>query len=303
MEIGLLHPGEMGAAIAAALVAGGERVVWASAGRSAETRERAERAELDDVGGVADLGRRCDVVISVCPPHAATDVARQVEGFAGIYLDANAVSPDTARRIGASLPRFVDGGIVGPPPRQAGTTRLYLSGAEARSIAALFEGTAVEAKIVPGEPGAASAVKMAYAAWTKGSAALLLATRALARAEGVEQTLVEEWRMSLPQLDEQSAAASRSALGKGWRWIGEMHEIANTFAASGLPRGFHDAAAEVYRRAAQPSETGQTDLDRGLEAIRDPRPREPRPPHGPGQSAWSVHRVARIGRRGSARTP
>jgi 3-hydroxyisobutyrate dehydrogenase-like beta-hydroxyacid dehydrogenase len=274
----------MGAAIGAALVWRGERVAWASAGRSAATRERAERAQLDDVGEVAHLCRRCDVLISVCPPHAAADVARQVEGFAGIYLDANAISPETARRIGASLPRFVDGGIVGPPPTNAGTTRLYLSGAEAGSVASLFDGTPVEAKIVPGEPGAASAVKVAYAAWTKGSAALLLATRALARAEGVEQTLVEEWRMSLPGLDAQSVTASRSALGKGWRWVGEMHEIASTFAASGLPPEFHEAAAEVYRRAARQSEMGESDLDRVLEAIRDPRPHERRPPHGPDEA-------------------
>ncbi len=273
MEIGLLHPGEMGAAIGATLVARGQRVAWASAGRGQATRERAERAGLDDLGEVAHLCRRCDVLISVCPPHAAADVARQVERFAGIYLDANAVSPETARRIGASLPRFVDGGIIGPPPSKPGMMRLYLSGAEAGSVAALFEDTAVEAKIVPGEPGAASAVKIAYAAWTKGSAALLLATRALARAEGVEQTLAEEWRMSQPGLDAQSVAASRSAVAKGWRWVGEMHEIASTFAASGLPREFHDAAAEVYRRASQQSEMDEPDLDRLLEAIRDPRAR------------------------------
>jgi 3-hydroxyisobutyrate dehydrogenase-like beta-hydroxyacid dehydrogenase len=227
------------------------------------------------VGEVAELCRRCDVLIAVCPPHAALDIARRVAGFAGTYLDANAVSPETARRIGASLPRFVDGGIVGPPPRETGTTRLYLSGEEAMSAAALFDGTTVEAKLVPGGPGAASAVKMAYAGWTKGSAALLLATRALARAEGVERALVEEWRMSLPELDAQSVAASRSALGKGWRWVGEMHEIATTFAACGLPREFHDAAAEVYDRVSRRSETGEPDLDRVLEALRG------RLPHGP----------------------
>ena len=265
----------MGAAVGATLVARGERILWASAGRSEATRARAEAARLDDVGEVDELCRRCDVLISVCPPHAAQDVARRVEGFAGIYLDANAVSPETARRISASLPRFVDGGIVGPPPREAGTTRLYISGEEAGSVAALFAGTTVEAKLVPGEPGAASAVKMAYAGWTKGSAALLLATRALARAEGVEETLVQEWRMSLPELDAQSVAASRSARGKGWRWVGEMHEIASAFAACGLPREFHDAAAEVYDRVSRRSAMGESDLDGVLQALGDPPPHRP----------------------------
>ena len=89
---------------------------------------------------------------------------------------------------------------------------------------------------------------MAYAAWTKGSAALLLAARAVARAEGVEDVLVEEWALSLPQLEPDYARAGRSAAAKGWRWIGEMEEIAATFAAAGEPDGFHLAAAEVFRR-------------------------------------------------------
>ena len=269
MAVGLLHPGEMGGAIGAALVAGGERVMWASDGRSAATRERAERAGLEDAGQISELCRRCDVVVSVCPPHAAAEVARQAVGFAGVYVDANAVSPETARRIGASVSRFVDGGIVGPPPGEAGTTRLYLSGAEAVAVAARFAGTIVDARVVSEEPGAASAVKMTYAAWTKGSAALLLATRALARAGGVEETLLEEWRMSLPDLESQSDAAARSALTKGWRWIAEMDEIARTFGAAGLPGEFHEAAAEVYRRSARNAEAGGADVDRALAAIRD----------------------------------
>src|SRR4051794_38228828 len=133
------------------------------------------------------------------------------------------------------------------PPAERGTTRLYLSGPEAGTVAELFAGTALDARIVSPNVGAASAVKMAFAAWTKGSAALLLAIRALARAEGVEATLLEEWRTSLPQLEAQSIAAARSAQKKGWRWIGEMEEIAETFAAAGLPDGFHRAAAEIYR--------------------------------------------------------
>jgi hypothetical protein len=89
---------------------------------------------------------------------------------------------------------------------------------------------------------------MVYAAWTKGTAALLLAINSVARAEGVEETLLEEWRHSLPDLPEALARAGRSADAKGWRWVGEMEEIAATFAAAGLPDGFHLAAAEMFRR-------------------------------------------------------
>ncbi len=91
---------------------------------------------------------------------------------------------------------------------------------------------------------------MAYAAWTKGTAALLLAVRSLARSEGVEETLLEEWALSIPELPDQSIRAARSAARKGWRWVGEMEEIAATFAADDLPDGFHLAAAEVFRAVA-----------------------------------------------------
>jgi len=238
----------MGSAIGATLAAQGEAVIWASVGRSPATAERAKRAGLDDAGSVEELCRRSDMIISVCPPHAAVEVAGSAKGFAGIYVDANAVSPATAQSIEGVARRCVDGGIIGPPPAEQGTTRLYLSGREAGPVAELFAGTALDARIVSPDVGAASAVKIAFAAWTKGSAALLLAIRALARAEGVEDALLEEWRTSLPQLEDQSIAAARSAQKKGWRWVGEMEEIAQTFAAAGLPDGFHRAAAEIYRR-------------------------------------------------------
>jgi 3-hydroxyisobutyrate dehydrogenase-like beta-hydroxyacid dehydrogenase len=248
MTVGLLHPGEMGSAVGATLAARGETVIWASAGRSAATAERAQIAGLEDVGSVEELCRRSDVIISVCPPHAAAEVAEAAQGFPGIYIDANAVAPATARSIEELVGRCVDGGIIGPPPAEQGTTRLYLSGREAGLVADLFAETTVDARVVSAEVGAASAVKMAFAGWTKGSAALLLAIRALARVEGVEETLLDEWRLSLPQLEDRSVAAARSAQKKGWRWIGEMDEIAQTFASAGLPDGFHRAAAEIYRR-------------------------------------------------------
>jgi 3-hydroxyisobutyrate dehydrogenase-like beta-hydroxyacid dehydrogenase len=267
MPVGLLHPGEMGAAIGAALRARGDAVFWASEGRSPATAKRAEAAHLSDVGGVRELCRTCDVLVSVCPPHAAVDVARLAAGFDGVYVDANAVSPETARAIGGLCERFVDGGIIGPPPRSPGTTRLYLSGAEAKPVAELFGGTTIDARVVSEEPGAASALKMSYASWTKGGAALLLGARALAQAEGVEDALVDEWQMSLPHLLEQSAAAAHSALRKGWRWVGEMEEIAASYAAAGLPQGFHHAAAEIYERSSADPPDDAT-MDWVLAAIR-----------------------------------
>jgi 3-hydroxyisobutyrate dehydrogenase-like beta-hydroxyacid dehydrogenase len=238
--VGLLHPGEMGSAIGAALQAVGHDVAWVSAGRSGATRERA--ASFRDTGSLDALAREAEVVLSICPPHAALDVARSIPGDA-LYVDANAVSPARALQVAALKPRFVDGGIVGGPPHAAGETRLYLSGDRAPEVAALFERSIVETRVVPD----ASAVKMTYAAWSKGTAAMLLAIRDVARHYGVEEELAAEWRNSVPTLPERLAAAERSAATKGWRWIGEMEEIADTFAAAGRPDGFHRAAAEVFK--------------------------------------------------------
>jgi 3-hydroxyisobutyrate dehydrogenase-like beta-hydroxyacid dehydrogenase len=244
--VGLLHPGEMGAAIGAVLRQRGNDVLWASEDRGDATAARAEAAGLRDVRHVAALVHEASVILSVCPPHAARDVAAAVAGFDGIYVDANAVSPETVRTISQSFDRFVDGGIVGPPPGES-ETHLYLSGDEALHVARLFADTKVVARIVSERVGAASAVKATYAAWSKGSAALLLAIRDVARAEGVEETLYAEWRESISGLDERLARAERSAQEKGWRWVGEMEEIAAAFAAAGAPDGFHLAAAQVFR--------------------------------------------------------
>jgi len=236
VTVGVLHPGEMGAAIGNALVAAGQEVLWASDGRSDATRARAARFE--DVQTVAELAARSDVVVSVVPPHGALDVAADFETYGGIYVDANAIAPETAQAI--RVPRFVDGGIVGGPP----APRLYLSGDDAGTVASLFDGSPVEALVVVD----ASAVKAAYASWTKVTAALLLAIRDYARARGVEDVLYEEWAQSQPGLADRLAAAERSADAKGWRWIGEMDELARAFEAAGLPSGFHSGASAVYGR-------------------------------------------------------
>jgi 3-hydroxyisobutyrate dehydrogenase-like beta-hydroxyacid dehydrogenase len=253
VTVGLLHPGEMGSALGSALRERDHAVLWASSGRSAATAGRAAAAGLLDTRSISELASRSDVIVSVCPPHAAADVAQSVAGYAGVYLDANAISPASARAIASTIEsgggRFVDAGIVGPPPRSRGTTRIYLSGSAAPLAAELFAGSTVDAVIVSDHVGHASSVKMAYAAWTKGTAALLLAIRELARTEGVESTLLEEWRMSLPDLEEASERAGRSAAHKGWRWVAEMEEIASTFAAADLPQGFHRAAADIFRRS------------------------------------------------------
>jgi len=274
--IALLHPGEMGAAIGACLAKRGLRVVWASAGRGAATRSRAKAAGLEDLGSLERALAAAEIVLSVCPPHGALALAREVAGsrFGGIYVDANAISPETARNVGRVVEKsgasFVDGGIIGPPPVEGGRSRMYLSGGPAKDVAAVFAGSNMEAIPLEGPAGAASALKACYAGWTKGATALLAAIRALAEAEGVEAALLAEWKRSQPELQKRSEVVTVQAR-KAWRWIGEMEEIAASFEAAGLPGGFHLAAADLYRRlegfkdgAAPPT------LAEVIEALRKP---------------------------------
>ena len=252
--VGLLHPGEMGSAVGATLVAGGARVVWSSDGRSAATRARARELGLEDVGTLGAVASASEVILSVAPPHGALALARAVAalGFRGCYVDANAVAPATAREIAAAVTgagaRFVDGGIIGPANRKPGAARIYLSGAEAPAVAPLFAAGPIDAVVVEGGAGAASAVKMAYAGWTKGSQALLATMRAFAAAEGVEAALLAEWKISQPDVPARSERAVSDNARKAWRFVGEMEEITTALTAAGLPGGFHEAAREIYAR-------------------------------------------------------
>lgn len=257
MRIAIMHPGEMGAAVGAALVEIGHVVVWLPQGRSPATARRAQAAGLrpvDDLSG-------CEVVMSVCPPGSASAVARSVSGFRGLYLDANAIAPQTALRVAAETTAsgmtYVDGGIIGPPPTRSGTTRLYLSGPPAPVAAALFDGSRLDARVLSeAGPTAASALKMAYAAWTKIGSALLIAVDGAADRLGLTQALREEWALSQPDLAERLDRALTSADAKGWRWSAEMREIAATFAAVDEPSGFGAAAAEVFSRYPPPRPDG-----------------------------------------------
>jgi 3-hydroxyisobutyrate dehydrogenase-like beta-hydroxyacid dehydrogenase len=253
LSIGLLHPGDMGSTIGAAAVSTGHKVHWAAAGRSPATRQRADQAGLISVNTLADICDVADVIISVCPPHGAVALATQVAacGFSGQYLDANAISPARSEEVHKALGNdidYIDGGIIGPPPTEAGLARLYLAGGDAATVAALWEGSNLDARVLDGDVGSASAFKVAYAGWTKGSTALLLAIRAYAEANGLDEEIVAEWEISIPGLADRAEDTAGRIGRKAWRFEGEMAEIAAAMGSVGLPEGFHDAAREVYHR-------------------------------------------------------
>jgi 3-hydroxyisobutyrate dehydrogenase-like beta-hydroxyacid dehydrogenase len=254
--IGLLHPGAMGSSIGAAAKASGREVYWVSESRSQATRERAEKAKLSDVGTLSNLVETCDFIVSVCPPAYAVEVARDViaAGFNGVYLDANAISPGHSREIGEIMKsagvEYIDGGIIGPPAWENGKTRLYLAGSRAGEASACFKGSPLDVIVLDGPAGAASALKMVFAAYAKGTTALLGAILAVAQHEGVREALMQEWSISFPQLADSVGLKVQRTTAKAWRFVGEMQEISSTFRSAGLPGEFHRGAEEVYRSQA-----------------------------------------------------
>jgi 3-hydroxyisobutyrate dehydrogenase-like beta-hydroxyacid dehydrogenase len=267
-SVGVLHPGEMGAALAGAARATGTDLIWVGTGRSSATRARAEALGLRSVGSIAEMAAQSDLIVSICPPEAAMTVAGEVAAtsFRGIYLDANAVSPATAGRVGALVEAagaaYVDGGVIGGPDRP----HLYLSGARAAEVAQAFRPPARTTVLTDRGPTAASALKMVYAGWSKGSTALLLAVTAASRELGVEEALGAEWVDTQPGLLNRLAAAAGPA-SKAWRWVGEMEEIAATLDGAGLPGSFHQAAAEIYRRLARFKDDRTVAGDQVLDAL------------------------------------
>ncbi len=255
-RVGILNPGAMGVSIAASARDAGHQVYWSAAGRSPASRQRAAEQNLIEVDSLAQLCAACDVILSVCPPHAAESVAQSAlaAGFQGLYCDGNAISPRKAQAIGAKLTAagidFVDGSIVGPPAWEAGATRFYLAGGAANRVADLFAGSLTQAMVIGEDVGRASALKMVFAAQTKGFTALISAIQAAAEQLGVREDLAREWGFRDSNETAQTENRVRSVTSKAWRFAGEMDEIAETFDMAGIPAGFFVAAGEVYERMA-----------------------------------------------------
>src|SRR5215475_14472005 len=261
MRIGILHPGEMGISIAASAKNSGCEVFWVSEGRSGATRERAAKFGLRDAHTLEELCRECPIILSVCPPHAAETVAREVSAarFHGLFVDANAIAPQRTIQMSTSMIKadvsFVDGGIIGLPAWKPHTTCLYLSGPRANEVAACFSAGPLDTKVLPGAVGKASALKMCYAANTKGTVALLAAIVATAESLGVRDALFEQWKHDDPALPGQVEKRIQANAPKAWRFVGEMEEISRTFREAGAPGEFHAGAADIYSRLAKFKDT------------------------------------------------
>ncbi|MEX0827671.1 MAG: DUF1932 domain-containing protein, partial [Haliea sp.] len=176
-------------------------------------------------------------------------------GFKGIYADVNAISPQTLIGIATTMQQaevdFVDGGIIGLPAWQPGATWLYLSGSKAATVAQCFHKGPLETEILGNDIGMASALKMCFAANTKGTTALQTAVLGAAEKLGVRSALETQWERYNPGATEKTHARIRNAARKAWRFTGEMHEIAKTFRQAGMPPDFHLGAADIYARESK----------------------------------------------------
>ncbi|WUI04139.1 DUF1932 domain-containing protein [Spirillospora sp. NBC_00431] len=253
LTMAILHPGQMGAVLGSQARRAGIDVVWLGEGRSRATRERASAAGLRDLGDMNELAEQSDLIVAVCPPDAAEEVAAAVvkSGFSGIYVEANPIRPQRSRRIAEMLAEtgctVLDGCVIGPAELGAGGLRVYLSG-EA-GAAALVSATFGEMKLTVSslgeEVGAASALKLAYALSQKAGRSLAAVSYALAERYAVGGELRAEAESlrgnPLREPDYLPIAASR-----GWRWAAEMEEIHETLTDADLPDGLPLAAAEVF---------------------------------------------------------
>jgi 3-hydroxyisobutyrate dehydrogenase-like beta-hydroxyacid dehydrogenase len=277
MNVGILHPGEMGVSVGASAKHSGQNVYWASEGRGPETHARADRADLIELETLAELCSQSDVIISVCPPHAAENVLQDVinTGYSGIYVDANAISPQKSRGMAAIAIEadvdYVDGSIVGRPAWEPNTTFLFLSGEDAETIAKLFHAGPLETRLLGDQIGRASALKMCFAAYSKGSTALISAILAAAQTLGVQGELMQLWGHDDSDFAKEAVGRARRVTHKAWRFSGEMDEIANTFAEIDLPDGFYRASRQIYQRMSHfKGHNGLPELDEVVGALVNP---------------------------------
>lgn len=275
--IGLLGIGEMGGNMARELTGAGFRVVSVLKGRSAESVARAKEAGIEEVPDLKSLVAACDILFSVLPPSVAEEEARAVADCLRdapkplTFVEGNAISPVLVREIADlfdGLPvTFVDGGIVGQPPKDGKVPRLYLSGAGSAALDGL-DGPAFQIIHLSDSIGDASGFKMVYASQTKGHNALLTAGFVAAERMGLLEAFVTELKDSQPGFLSKAEANIPRLPADAGRWVREMEEIRGTYEALGLTGGFHEGAAAMMRLLANSPfghETRRTrDTSRGM---------------------------------------
>ena len=258
-SIGITSPGDMGQGVAMCIKALGFNVCMASDGRSARTRGLGEKAGLTDCGSLEKLVQTCDMVLSVLDPGAAVTNARAIAAACKAtgrkieFVECNAIAPQTMNEINDIMTAVgctvVDAGIIGPPPRNGAKQRFYVSGPNV-NLMDRINSPQINVKVAGEKIGDASAVKMCYAALTKGSIALGTELLIAARKLGVDKTLEAEFSSSQSELHQSVLTRSAGMAFKAYRWVPEMNEIAKTFEGAGMTPRIFQGAADLYAQIA-----------------------------------------------------
>jgi len=258
-SIGITSPGDMGQGVAMCIKALGFNVCMATEGRSARTRALGEKAGLTDCKTLDKLVETCDMVLSVLDPGAAVTNANAIAaackktGRKIVFVECNAIAPQTMHEITAIMTgvgcTVVDAGIIGPPPRNNAKQRFYVSGPHA-SLMNRINSPQINVRVAGEKIGDASAVKMCYAALTKGSIALGTELLIAARKLGVDQALEAEFTSSQAQLHQSVLSRAAGMPFKAYRWVPEMNEIAKTFEGTGMTPRILQGAADLYAQIA-----------------------------------------------------
>ena len=253
MIIGLIGLGEMGSEIGRYLVMNDLEVISVYEGRSEISKKRASKYKIRDAGSIEQLCKISDLVISIIPPDKAIETANLYTSYKNkdgqIYCDLNAISTITAKKIKLLLDEkkidYVDGAIMGGPPTENYSPRIYLSGKLSEKLNFL-NGKGIELMVLKGSDFKASATKMVYASITKGSKALVAGALIAAKKNNVYDELMEELKYSEEYFSLVAKDQIPSIKHKAYRWVGEMNEISLTYKESGLTGGFHSEAENVY---------------------------------------------------------
>ena len=261
ITVAIVGSGDMGSAIARCLAGEKVAVTTCLAGRSERSRNLADAAGMRDVASLEALAGGADMLLSIVPPSRAPDFAQSAcaaitrAGRDVLLVDCNAVSPATLSHIAATAAahgiRFQDAGIVGQPPRPGrAAVRIYTSGPFNEEMAALA-GEHIDIRPLTGDPGRASAIKMAYASLTKGTNALRVAALLAGERLGVGAALRAELEQNLPEVYAAIERRVPDLAADAARWTGEMREIAATYESAGLPPSFHKGAEAIYALLAE----------------------------------------------------
>jgi 3-hydroxyisobutyrate dehydrogenase-like beta-hydroxyacid dehydrogenase len=273
----VIAAGEMGAGLGKRLTERGARVLTSLKGRGPASVKRAGDAGMISVED-ADLVRQAAIILSVVPPGEAVGLSERLKPQLAqaphnpLFIDCNAVAPETARQIGAVLAqtrcRYVDGGIIGAPPAGTSSPSLYVSG-EAAPEALLLARYGLNVRLLEGPIGAASALKMSYAGITKGFTAIGTAMMLGSLRAGCADALRRELFESQPQLVAWLTRQVPRMFPKAYRWVAEMEEIATFLGEEGASHDMYVAIAELYEHVAAGAAKTSAEAEQELATLRE----------------------------------